>query len=673
MAEEHPTPNTPLRPGAILALAAGALALRLLYLADASDYPAFDIPIVDALNYDENARALARGDAVGPGFFQQPVFYPYFLSIVYRLSGGSILAAKLVQALVGVATCLLTLWLGRRLFGRRAGLVAFAITALYGPLIFYETELLATGWAAFWAVTSVALCVVVRDRPSAWRCVALGLVGGLSVLTRPTFLPFAVAMAAWFGWSWLRDATARRTRWRCLPALVAGFAVAVLPSGIQTMNATGSFSILPASGGINLYVGNHPEMAEMLTIPVGEEWRQLSDTPKREGITGLWEQQSFFRDRVVELALEDPTGAAARLVQKTARLVSSREIPRNVDIYVAREWSAVLSALAWTIWRFGFPFGVLLPLAVVGAWSRRRDGLGVPVLFALLYGASIVVVFVTARYRIPLVPILAVFAGAGGVALYERAAARAWRTLAPWAATTAGVVLLATIPGPFAEEEQRFDAGLLANVAYYHYRQDDKPRAFELYRRALEVDPALAEAHLNVGNLLAEQRRFDEAQRHYEIARQEKPQLAAIHIALGSLQLQRNRVADAIASFRAAIEADPTLPQGPMNLAVALQRAGRNDDAIAAYREAVRLGPGNPLTHYNLGVALGQRRDHRGAIAAYREAVRLAPGDPRFRYGLGFALEQAGRPQEAAVEYEAVLRIAPGFADTQARLRGLRR
>ena len=460
----------------------------------------------------------------------------------------------------------------------------------------------------------MSLCVAVRERAAPWRCLLTGAVAALSVLTRPTFLPFVAAAALWLGWCWLRQhSPAERTAHLRNAALVlAGFAVIAAPVALNAHSVTGRFSILPASGGINTFIGNHPDMARMLTIPVGEEWRQLVDQPRREGIEGPWEQQSYFYDRTLEFVRDDPASAAGRLVQKAARLVSSREIPRNVDVYVARHWSALLSALVWKVWQFGFPFGVLLPLALVGLWSLRRQLPVAPTLFLVLYGGSIVAVFVTARYRIPLVPVLAVFAGAGGVALHRMATTRDRRGLTVAGLMMVAAALLATIPGPFAEEEQRFDAGLYANVAYYHLRQNDKARAHQLYSHALELDPTLAEAHLNVGNLLAEQRRLDEAEHHYRIARDAKPQLAAIHTSYGSLLLQRGRVNDAITSFRAGVDADPTLAQAHMNLAVALQRAGHPDDAIAEYREAVRLGPGNPLAHYNLGVALGQRGDHRG-------------------------------------------------------------
>lgn len=109
-----------------------ALAVRLLYLIDSADLPTFHQPIVDAETYDAMARsALANGRFSDP-FFWQPFFYPAFLVFIYAGTGGSLLAAKLAQLLVGSLTCVLIARLARRLqLSPRATLAAGLIGALY--------------------------------------------------------------------------------------------------------------------------------------------------------------------------------------------------------------------------------------------------------------------------------------------------------------------------------------------------------------------------------------------------------------------------------------------------------------------------------------------------------------------------------------------------------------
>jgi 4-amino-4-deoxy-L-arabinose transferase-like glycosyltransferase len=101
-----------------------ALVVRLVYLWESSAGPSFAIPVLDAGTYDGLARSLTAGQRVSGELFWQPVFYPYFLSIVYWLSDGSIIFGKIVQVLLGSLTCLLTYYLGKRVFNNGTGMIA---------------------------------------------------------------------------------------------------------------------------------------------------------------------------------------------------------------------------------------------------------------------------------------------------------------------------------------------------------------------------------------------------------------------------------------------------------------------------------------------------------------------------------------------------------------------
>ena len=98
-------------------------------------------------------------------------------------------------------------------------------------------------------------------------------------------------------------------------------------------------------------------------------------------------------------------------------MVVSREIPRNEDVYLFRSDSLVLRAGLWRVGSFGFPFGLLFPLAALGAVAERRRVPWPIWLFLASYAAVLVSVFAVGRYRIALVPPLAILAGAGAISL----------------------------------------------------------------------------------------------------------------------------------------------------------------------------------------------------------------------------------------------------------------
>ena len=97
-----------------LAVLLGALVVRLVVVFQSVDNPSFHYPVVDAGAYDQIARGLADSGTLSPRLFWQPFFYPVFLATIYLVSGGSIIAAKIVQAILGAFTCYLVLLLGRR-------------------------------------------------------------------------------------------------------------------------------------------------------------------------------------------------------------------------------------------------------------------------------------------------------------------------------------------------------------------------------------------------------------------------------------------------------------------------------------------------------------------------------------------------------------------------------
>jgi len=645
-----------------------ALFVRAAYLIDSADYPAFSVPIIDAHNYDECARQWLRGGGMSTQFFWQSFYYPLCLACAYALSGGSVLAIKGLQAVVGAATCALTYRLGERLLGRRAGIAAGLLTAFYGPLIFYDGELLPMSWAVFWAVALLSLCVEVQARASPRACLALGALGALAVLTRAEFLLFFVAAGAWLAGKWLADQAGRRTGLKRCALVGLGFAIIVLPVAVQNLRVTGHFGFLPAAGGINFYIGNHPEPDKVATA-VGFEWDRLQRMPEAEGIRDFYGKEGYFYRQAWKYAWNDPAGLLARLVGKAVQFVTSREVPRSTDVYMVRQWSLLQTLLTWKAAGFGFPFGVLLPLALVGLVSSWRQ-VPIPVaLFLVLYPFAVILVFVTGPYRLPVVPVLAILAAAGAAALMGALRARRWRPLALSVAGLAGVVLAGTVPGPFPLERKDFEAGLYLGLGHHYARCGDPDRVLQYYRQELLVHPDSVPAHSETARALLAQGRVDEALQHCQAAVRARPDLAATHANYGLALRQAGRLEQAADELRAAITLEPTWPELHSDLGALMLKQKRYAEAAAACGEAVRLAPYRMQDHFNLGIALAEQRELSQAISAFRQALRLAPNDVQVHFMLGMALEQAGQLEEAVQEYRAVLQVDPGHREALQRLR----
>ncbi len=539
---------------AALVIFALALVVRLVYLGEISHAPSFRVPIIDSASYDQHARILVEQGTFSPRFFWQGFFYPFYLAVVYFLTGGSMLWARLIQILLGSILCALVFRLGTRLFDRRTGIVAGAIAALYGPLVHYDAELLDAGFSALWAVALVLLILRARDAKSPWAAALVGLVGGLSVVTRGTFLPYVAAAAVWLVFVW-RKRHVRPARIAARAGLViAGFLVVALPVATLCHRATGDFNFLSQAGPINLYIGNNPERDRTIMIRPGAEWRELTRLPEVKGSASDSEDRATFMRLFLDYVKTQPAGFAKGLAHKTVEYVSSRELPRNEDMYVARSYSRLFSTLAWKAGAFGFPFGLLLPLALVGI-ARYARRIPAPVYgFLLLYSAAIIGVFVSGRYRIPFAALLAVPAAAGALYLFDLVRTRSWLRVTSIAAAVCAVAAVTSVAGPFAVERFDYKAEMHTIVGFELMKQNRAREAITELSEALRLDPVNVDAHKYLGLLMSAQRRHAEAEAHLRKALEGDPDSYFIKYYLGGTLLNLGRRDEALRYLKEARE-----------------------------------------------------------------------------------------------------------------------
>jgi tetratricopeptide (TPR) repeat protein len=204
------------------------------------------------------------------------------------------------------------------------------------------------------------------------------------------------------------------------------------------------------------------------------------------------EVSRFWSAQALRFAREYP-GPWARLVWRKLELATNAFEPWNIRaIAITREFSAVLRLPL-------VGFGLLAPLAVAGiALTAARWRELVP-LYALLATvlATLLVFFVLARYRLPAVPALALFASAGIAEGARRLRDRSPRVLG--VALAAAALAALWVHRDVARDD--------LSIAYYNlgnrYRElEEWPRAIESYRRALEQRPNYISTYNNLALVL---------------------------------------------------------------------------------------------------------------------------------------------------------------------------
>jgi tetratricopeptide (TPR) repeat protein len=588
--------------------------------------------------------------------------------LIYFGSGSSIVAAKVVQAVFGGGTCGVTYFLGRRVFSHGAGVVAGIITALYGPLIFFDGELVGAGWASFWAVSMTLLLIRAKDRATVGRLFALGLCGGFGVVTRPPLLPFLVVVSFWLVFRLVRDPNRTVRLRRGVPAGVLGFGLVVLPvAGVQH-RVMGRFSFVPNSGGINFYIGNNANRCETLKIRPGPDWEWLTQMPAREGAPGQEAGSVYFFEKVGAYARESSLAFAGGLAQKVWQFWSSRELPRNVDLYLFREWSWVLRGLIWKVGGFGFPFGVLWPMALIGVMMNFRR-IPVPVYLAMaLYSAAIALVFVSARYRVVIVPVMAVLAGQGLLELATLFRQGRFGRLGLMFGIGLIAAVMSSIPSAYCVEDDSFAAEMRGYLGSELSRRGRSAEAAAALVESLRLDPENASVHFSIGTLLKRRGQSDEALDHLEAAVDRKPFYRKARAALGEILMERGQTGEAASLYEEGIRIDATDAASHRGLGAILAGQGKLEEAAGHYRESLEYERRLSETFVELAEVLRRLGRIEAAAACLREGVAFHPRSEALLKRLGDLYADSGRASEAVETYRLALGLRSDWWEVANRL-----
>lgn len=168
------------------------------------------------------------------------------------------------------------------------------------------------------------------------------------------------------------------------------------------------------------------------------------------------------------------------------------------------------------------------------------------------------------------------------------------------------------------------------------------------HEKALEIDPNLVEAHVNLISIYGRLGRFDKAEEHYRAAVRLNPNHAESHYDFGVLLFGLGKYAEAEQAFRRALDIDPFHPEAHNNLAYLFEQQGKLAEAKEHYRKAIENKPDYRLAHFHLGRILVNEKHFREGIEHLLKT--LTPEDestPGYLYALGAAYGRAGDRQNA--------------------------
>lgn len=387
-----------------------ALLLRLAYAATLP--PRIVVTYeADPITYDQIARNLMAGRGFSGASFYYPAgsdvptafwdaLYPVFLATIYWLGGPNIPLVRAVQALLGAVAVGLTYWLGSRLIGRRAGLLAAAISAVYPFFIYYSAQLLTE--TLFMALILGAIVVALKAEEIArarWFAL-LGGVIGLAALCRAEAFLFGLALVPWTAWRAIRSGAfvpagpTRSQRVALAATALLAMALVLSPWVVRNQITFGAPIFTTTKLGYNLFKYYHPTMTADQTV-------RTVPFPPMEGL-GEPQREALMRAEALRFMASDPGRTLWFMLNKLVLLF--KLTPTND---VNRQYALVSIA----------SYGALLPFMAAGfvITARRilrdRDLRFLPLVAYVLFSvATKAAVFAGIRLRMQIEPFLILLA-----------------------------------------------------------------------------------------------------------------------------------------------------------------------------------------------------------------------------------------------------------------------
>ena len=656
----------------VLAIFLLALVLRLFYLAAIRDAPYFHTLVIDAFEYDHLATQILQGNwllDLAEGMYVHGPLYPYLLALLKGI-GFDHLGILLFQAVLGALICVLLYRVASHLFPHPIPLVAGLLAAGYWPFVFYNGQLLATTLVILVELGLAVLLLHYASKLTYGSAVGAGILLGLLVMGRSNTL---LLLPLLLGWVYQSARGLPKHRGTLVLTFSLTFCLVLFPFFLRNYLVQGT--PIPFQGGFSFYLGTNSEADGTPYVRQGAHFQRLELMPLQQGFDTPAAKGAFYTAEGLRFIYRDPLAYLHLLYRKFRLFWNAFEIPVSADLrYYETHFPHYRLFL--------LSFGLVVPFALVGIlWHWRWTSAYIlPLLFVLAYLSTGILFSVCARYRLPALPFLLVFAAAGVWRLKELLTTRATPRLgvfllllvAAFALVHTGVdsrqVDHLRSPWLLGHTQLRnqhyhqavqtythgleqfpYDSDLYNSlgVAYQYLGKSDEAEV--AFLRAVELVPDHAKPWLNLGKLYLSQRRLEQAQHALEQSLKHDPRPANAHPAnhnLGYVFLFQKDFQQSRQAFERALHSRESA-QTYYGLSHTLANLNLADKQVHALEQAVQIKPDFVPAHRNLGALYMQQRSYEAAERSLLQVIKYDAQSITAHRNLGVLYEKMGQTEQA--------------------------
>ncbi len=492
-----------------------ALLVRLIYIYQLN-HTYFFKPFkggFDDYVFDNWAQEILKGNWLGDRdiyIYRMPL-YAYFLSFIYFIFGHSYWAVYILQAVIGAITCVLIYFIGKPLFSRSVGLIASLMAALYSSFVFYTGMLVGETLGLFLICLAFIFLLAFQKTQKLYHLFLGGLTLGLSMLLRANILILLPLVFLWL-YMLLKK---RSITFKILSVsiFILAIAIAILPIILRNYIIEKDLVPIAASGGLNVYIGNAygadgrfravekigTNLEDMLKNSVKIAEADVGKKLKPSAISNYW-----LKETLRSINSHGITYIFPLVIKKFVMFWNSYELPDIWDYYFFKLYIPVLNFPL-------FSFFIIAPLAFIGlylSWPRRLE-ISLIYIFIFGYIASLLIIFITSRYKSQIVPLLILLAAYSIVQLKGLIAENKSKIGICAVILVLGIIF-SNLPIQKIDFETSFNSlGILLK------RAGRTEEAIATYKKAIEMAPAYPTPYYNLGLLYRDNGQVDLAKFYF--------------------------------------------------------------------------------------------------------------------------------------------------------------
>ena len=202
---------------------------------------------------------------------------------------------------------------------------------------------------------------------------------------------------------------------------------------------------------------------------------------------------------------------------------------------------------------------------------------------------------------------------------------------------------------------------LFALARHYNARGDNTT-AIRRYRELLQFDPEHSAGRYNLGLLLLDEERWEDARAQFNWLIEREPQNAKALFNRGRADYRLKRYDEALADYRQAIKLQHgTYPEAYLNMGLVQTAQKDYTAAEESYRSALEQRTDYSTVWYNLGLLNMRKKDTEAALAAFKHAVELRKDYSTAWYNMGVLYGREDRNEEAIRAYQEAIRLRPKY------------